>query len=99
MAILAIFSGDITQSQYEALRKEVQWEGQHPPGGILHACGFDEGDRLHVADVWESGEAMQAFVEQRLGPAIGKLGITPPDVTVYPLHNLNAYASIEKYKV
>lgn len=99
MAILAIFTGNIRKSQYEALRKEIDWEGQQPQGGIIHAASFDDSDRIHVADVWESADAMNAFVGQRLIPAFEKLGIAPPEVAVYPVHNLNAYNSIDKYKI
>ena len=99
MAILAIFTGNISKSQYEELRNEVNWERQQPQGGVLHAASFDDSDRIQVADVWESADAMNAFVEQRLIPAFKKLEIAPPDVSVYPVHNLNAYESIEKYKI
>jgi hypothetical protein len=99
MAILAIFTGNISKSQYEAARKEIDWEGQQPQGGIVHVASFDNSDRIHVADVWESVDAMNAFVEQRLIPAFKKLGITPPEVAVYPVHNLNAYKSIDKHKI
>lgn len=97
MAVLAIFTGNTTKSQYEALRKEVNWEQQHPPGGVFHAASFDDSDRIHVADVWESADKMNAFVEQRLVPAFKKLGLDPPEVNVYPVHNLNAYRVIEEY--
>jgi hypothetical protein len=99
MAILAIFHGKISKSQYESPRKEVKWEKEHPAGAVSHAASFDAGDQLHVADVWESHDAMMAFVEKRLVPGMKKLGITPPDVVVFPIHNLNAYHAIEKYKI
>lgn len=99
MSILALFTGNITQSQYEALRKEANWEGQQPNGGVFHCASFDESDHIHVADVWESAEVMGAFVEQRLAPAMQKLQITPPDVAVYPVHNINAYHTIEKHRI
>jgi hypothetical protein len=99
MAILAIFTGAITKSQYESLRKEVDWEGNHAPGGVFHAAGFDQSGGIHVADVWDSADAMNAFVEQRLMPAMKKLGISPPDVAVYPAHNVNAYKSVDKHRV
>ena len=84
MAILAIFTGNTSKSQYEALRKEVNWEQQHPAGGIFHAASFDDSGRIHVADVWESADTMNAFVEQRLLPAFTKLGLAPPEVNVLP---------------
>ena len=38
MPILALFTGDIDKSQYEALRKEVGWEKNHAVGRD-HSCG------------------------------------------------------------
>jgi hypothetical protein len=99
MAILVIFTGDTTKDQYEALRTEVRWETNQPPGAVFHAASFDEAGHIHVADVWESPETMNAFVGQRLVPAFQKLGLTPPHVEVYPAHNVNAYKSIGQYKI
>ncbi len=99
MAIMAIFTGNISKTQYEALRKEVNWEKQQPQGGIFHAASFDDSGHIHVADIWASVEEMNSFVEKRLAPAMQKLRISPPDVAVYPVHNINAYESIEEYKI
>ena len=99
MAILAIFTGNISKSQYEALRKDVVWEKNQPAGAIFHAAAFDDQGRIHVADVWESAESLNAFLEKRLIPAFKKLGITPPEAAVYPAHNINAYKSISKHAI
>ena len=99
MAILALFTGTMSTSQYEAFRKEVKWETDQPPGGIFHAASFDDVGQIHVADAWESAEAMQAFVDQRLMPGLKKLDIAPPDVALYPIHNLNAYPAIEQHSI
>ena len=100
MAILAIFHGKgITKAMYDALRPEVNWEKNHPAGGLFHACGFDDQGDLHVADVWESPDAMKQFVESRLVPAMQKLKIPPPAVDVYPLHNMNVYPAADRYRL
>jgi len=99
MAILAIFTGNISKSQYESLRTEIHWEKEHPAGAVFHAASFDAGDHLHVVYVWESQEAMNEFVDKRLGPAMKKLGISQPEVVVYPIHNVNAYHAIERYRI
>jgi hypothetical protein len=100
MAILAIFHArGLTQAQYETLRKTVNWEGDRPAGGVFHAIGFDEAGDGRVADVWESPEQLQAFVASRLAPAFAGLGLNPPEVAVYPLHNATAYAAIDRFKV
>lgn len=100
MAVLAIFTGNgIDKAKYEAVRKEVDWEHQHPAGGILHAAAFDEQGNARVADIWASQEELDAFVATKLGPTMQKLNISPPDVQVYPLHNINAYPAVDQFKV
>ena len=98
MAVLAIFTGSgITKQMYEALRPEVKWETKLAPGGLVHACAFDKKGDLHVADVWESVETMNEFVNSRLVPAMKKLGIPPPAVSVFPVHNVNVYPAAKKF--
>ena len=99
MLIMAIVTGNTSKVQYETLRKEVNQEKQQPQGGIFHAVGFDDAGHIHVTDIWSSNEEMNSFVEKRLMPAMQKLRILPPDVPVYPVHNINAYKSIEEYKI
>ena len=100
MAILAIFYGKgFTKENYEALRPMVNWEKDNPDGGIFHAASFDDKGDIHVADVWESVEKMNAFVGSRLAPAFQKLNIPQPEVQVYPIHNITAYSSVKNYTV
>ena len=99
MAILALFTGKISKVQYEAVRKELKWESEHPAGGICHVASFDEQGHIHVADVWESEDALNAFVVEKLAPVFAKNGIQPPHVAVFPVHNLNAYKAIDRYRV
>ena len=98
MAILAIFTGEgITQEMYDALRTEVDWEHQQPQGAIIHVASFDEHGDAHVADVWSSPENLDNFVNTRLMPAMQKLNMPPPDVAVFPVHNINAYANVRQH--
>ncbi len=97
MAVLALLtSEDITQSMYDTLRKEVNWEHQHPQGAIMHVASFDD-TGAHVADVWSSPAALDEFVNTRLLPAIQRLDFPIPDVAVYPAHNINAFTSVQQY--
>jgi hypothetical protein len=101
MAILGIFTGDgFTKQKYEELRKEVDWEHKHPTGAILHAAGFDDsGNNIRVADIWQSEQDFNNFVNSRLKPAMERLNITMPKGEIVPIHNVNAYAAIDKHKV
>lgn len=98
MAILALFNGPhINKEQYDILRREVGWETRHAEGGILHVASFDAHGGAHVADVWESQHALDTFVATRLMPAFQKHHIEPPQVEVFPVHNLNAYHAIDRF--
>jgi hypothetical protein len=97
MAVLAIFSGAMTPTQYDTLRFTVDWARNKPAGAILHAASFDEAGRIHVADVWASQEDLEDFISRRLMPVIGALRIPPPEVAIYPIHTLQAYEAIGAY--
>ena len=100
MAILAIFTcPGLTKEKYESLRKEVKWEHNTPAGAVFHAASFDESGNARVADVWNSVNAMNEFLNSRLMPAMKKFKIAIPKTEVFPLYNANAYKNIEQYKL
>jgi hypothetical protein len=101
MAILAIFSGNnITKQMYESLRKEVDWEHKHPTGVIFHTAAFDDsGNNIHVADVWESKEDLNRFVNERLMPVMQESKVPAPDVEIFQINDVAAYPGIEKYRI
>jgi hypothetical protein len=73
---------------YDKVRAEVGWLDSPPEGGHAHLTWFEGGDN-HNIDVWESEAAFVAFGEQRLGPALAKLGVTSePEVTFHPAHEV-----------
>ena len=54
-------------------------EDESPEGMILHSAGPSE-QGYYVFDVWESREAFERFMEQKLGPAMGEvMGGPPPE--------------------
>ena len=80
-----------TQEAYDAVHTAVEIEGNPPTGLIVHSAGpIDEG--WGVIDFWESREAFDGFVRDRLMPGIQELGDrafpNPPDVKEFPVHNL-----------
>jgi hypothetical protein len=101
MAILAIFTGNnITKQMYETLRKEVDWEHNHPGGLILHSAAFDNsGNNVRVADIWESEEELNNFVSSRLMPVMQKGGVPAPKVEIFQINDVSAYSGIDKYRV
>ena len=54
-------------------------EGDSPEGLIVHSAG--QGDQgYYVYDIWESREAFERFMEEKLGPALAEvMGGPPPE--------------------
>ncbi len=101
MSILGIFTGNgLTKSVYESMKKEVDWEHNPPAGMILHSSAFDESDNtIHIADIWESEQDLNNFVNARLMPAMQKHNASVPNGKLYQIHTINVYQGIEKYRV
>src|SRR5919202_4443388 len=101
MAILLINRGDgFTKEIYENARKEVNWEGNPPPGVIFHAASFDSsGNNIRVADVWESEDQWNNFLNTRLKPFMQKFNVPPLRTEILQIQNINAFPSIDSYKL
>ena len=52
-------------------------EGDWPKGFISHVGGGGDGT-VSVIEVWESRADQEAFMESRLGPALGQVGVPQP---------------------
>ena len=89
MAVIAhVVLEGVTPEQYDAVRKECGWLERTPDGGIAHLTWW-EGTTNHNLDAWESEAAFGAFGEQRLGPAMAKVGLNvEPKVTFHPAHEV-----------
>lgn len=73
MTVIVIQQVAATEEQYRAVNDAMDTRGNPPAGLILHTGGpVDNGD-LRVVDIWESAEAFQTFVAERLGPAIAQI--------------------------
>ena len=82
----------VTPAQYEAVRKEVHFELDVPPGGVFHVAAHDPAtNTLRVTDVWDKAEDFNKFAETRLIPTTIRLGIHgQPKVQILP--TLNVFA-------
>lgn len=75
-----------TPEQYDAVRDRVRWLEDAPRGGRVHVAAFNEAG-LQIIDVWDSVEELQAFLNDRIAPAIAEVGIPgEPVVEIIPLH-------------
>ncbi|MEU7056126.1 hypothetical protein [Streptomyces sp. NPDC046197] len=76
----------VTPEQYDTVRDAVDWEEIPAAGGQVHVAWFDA-QGFHVTDVWESQQAFETFLTERLAPAIQKAGITgTPETSCSLLH-------------
>jgi hypothetical protein len=100
MAILGIFkTNKMTKEMYEELRKEVNWEHKYPDGEALHAAGFDNLGNFCIADIWESEEHLNNFINYRLLPVMQKINMPMPEGEIFQINDVSAFPTIDKYKV
>jgi hypothetical protein len=91
MAVIVIQQVAATEKQYRDVNDAMDTRGNPPAGLILHTGGPLENGELRVVDIWESGEAFQAFASQRLGPAIAQImgsDAPTPSVEVRQLYDV-----------
>jgi hypothetical protein len=72
--VVEVTLAGVSADKYDALRAEVGWLDTPPTGGICHVV-WVEGNDLRGLDVCESENAFHAFGQERIGPAMAKLGI------------------------
>ncbi len=80
-----------TQENYDAAHSVMEIDTDPPAGMIVHSAGPVDGG-WGVLDFWESREAFDSFVSQRLMPRLHGLGDQgfpdAPDVREFAVHNL-----------
>ena len=80
-ALVLEFSG-VSADQYKQVNAilgidPTTGEGDWPAGLASHT-GAAHGDEFMVFEIWESQDAAQAFMDSRLGEALGKAGVPQP---------------------
>jgi hypothetical protein len=79
---------------YDRVQEALGTRDNPPAGGLVHAAGFDEAAGVfRIFDVWESQEAWDAFLNDRLMPIVRPMmeqGGRPPTTRVYALHDFMA---------
>ena len=95
MAVIAhVVLEGVTKDQYDAVRAECGWLEDLPVGGIAHISWWEGADN-HNLDAWESEEAFARFGEDRLGPAMAKVGVAAePKATFFPAHEVYLPAAV-----
>ena len=78
----------VTKDQYNQVIRILDLDKNPGAGGIFHVAGFTAG-MLHVLDVWESQEAFDRFIQEKLGRALQEVGMSLPQrPKVVPVHNI-----------
>jgi hypothetical protein len=89
MTVVVIQEIEATPEEYDQVNEKL---GDTPPdGGILHSASDLGGGKMKVVDVWESQEAWEKFVQERLIPAIAEVVPDAPQATqpeILEVHDL-----------
>jgi hypothetical protein len=86
---------DRTTANYDRVQEALGARANPPAGGLVHTAGFDEhAGVFRIFDVWESQEAWEAFLNDRLMPIVRPMmeqgGGRAPETHVYELHDFMA---------
>lgn len=72
-----------TRRRYEAAFERLDAQGARHPDGRLSHTSWIVGGELHVLDVWESQEKLDAYFTSTLGQLIADVGLElsrPPEM-------------------
>ena len=75
MSIVVRFAtSNLTKQQYESVHKALEDSGTWPADGCLIHVSFGDEHDLHVSEIWESREQLEAFGET-LRPHLEAAGV------------------------
>lgn len=77
----------MTHKEYDAIMDELKAQGKTFNESRPSHVSFNKDGKWCVVDVWDSEEALNEFVSGTLAPIFLQLGLTPPQPSVYPVHN------------
>jgi hypothetical protein len=84
--VILEFEG-IGSKEYYAVNKELGFdpdsnEGTWPEGLLSHSAGVSSSGRFVVTEVWDSVQSQEKFMNETLGEALAKGGVTGPPASV-----------------
>ena len=89
MSILTVFElSSMTTEKYDQAIGGLESAGQgNPEGRLYHVASVREDGSIIVIDIWESSELLAEF-GKTLIPVLEKVGVSPVEPKVYPVHNV-----------
>ena len=79
---------NLTTEQYDESIRRIKEAGDFPPDGCDYHIFFGSEGNLHVSEVWDSREQLQAFGE-RLMPILADIGIEfSGEPEIFEVHNI-----------
>jgi hypothetical protein len=88
--VLMLEMPGMTPEVYEAINERIGFPGSAPEGLLAHIAAVEEAG-MRVADVWESEQQFERFLQDELLPAMGEIdteaSISPPRVVQLQLHD------------
>jgi len=85
--VLRATTPGFTAAKYDELVRKLETAGAGTPAGRLYHVAFGDPANLRVSDIWETREAFDKFGETLL-PFMHDLGIGPPDIEFFEVHNI-----------
>jgi hypothetical protein len=78
------------QHLYDAIRRKIDLDRNHPDGLIVHAAGKIDG-AWQIVNIWESADYAEQWERQTLLPAVTEVAADAAgrrEVRTFPLHHL-----------
>jgi hypothetical protein len=82
MAVVVIQDFESTREEYDQVVEKLDAENNPPDGVIVHTGMDIGGGKMRVVDVWESEDAYQKFVQERLIPIIAEVAPDAPEADI-----------------
>jgi hypothetical protein len=76
----------VTPEMYDEAIRQLEAAGAGAPAGRLEHFALETGGQIHVFDIWDSQESLDAFGPV-LVPVLTGLGVEPVAPMVSPVHN------------
>ena len=76
----------MTKEQFEQADAQIRDNKTAPDGCMFHVNGWTDSGWI-VADAWTSREIRDAFIADKVGPAMGSMGMAPPVIEDLDIYN------------